>query len=63
MNTHQRFKRFKRNTIIKSIVIPLLIVTLSALVFYMTFPYIENALPNGSDLNEQIVQTEAVDNE
>lgn len=63
MNAPQKFKRFKINTLIKSIIIPLIIIITSALIFYMTFPYIESALPNGNAFNEQAVQTEAVEDE
>ncbi|MGN1421446.1 MAG: hypothetical protein ACI4XC_08040 [Eubacterium sp.] len=63
MNAPQKFKRFKINTVIKSIIIPLAIVISSALIFYMTFPFIEDALPNGSNYEEQAVQTEAIENE
>ncbi|MGN1328205.1 MAG: hypothetical protein ACI4V4_00730 [Eubacterium sp.] len=63
MNAPQKFKRFKINTVIKSIVIPLIIIVLSSMLFYVAFPFIESALPNGSNLDEQTVQTEAIENE
>ncbi len=63
MDAPQKFKRFKTNMVVKSIIIPLIIIILSAMMFYMTFPFIENALPNGNNPDGQTVQTEAIENE
>ncbi len=63
METSQKFKKFRNNTLLKSIIIPIITIILSALIFYMTIPYIEEALPNGEEYSEQTVQTEAIENE
>ena len=63
MDTPRTFKRYKNNTLVKSIIIPLIIIILSALMFYMALPYVEDTLPNENEYSEQIVQTEAVENE
>lgn len=55
-------KKLKKHTLIKSAIIPFIIITITTALFLLALPIMENALPN-AEAYSQVLQEEVSENE